>query len=795
MSDSTLKSILFSWQENDKCIIKNKIDESKMLAIKSNDLDFDQLFLYDIFSEYNPVLRLKQNDFNLPFFPFYESFNEYNNCDWHQITLKGLLGNIVLDLTQSETLKYIIENIDGNDFSLDETSQGIISTLNKIIALNERLIIVCTYPHLFDDNSKQILALLQDNKFLTKYPKLNDISLVFLSDTFEDNFYKGVNCIYNIIEPKEKNIEEIFRSFGGHNIASDLQQAIFDICGKRLSKIQYLVENLHSKSTILLSNEFENEMNEILANKVKEIGKASLDVQDVLNTASEIGEIFEMLPLIKALDRDKAFIEDILDISEKNKLTIKNRNTVRFANIFVKNYFEKLSKYKRTINKRIADAYAELYPSNYEIRLYFLEKSSVEMLNEVCDILILTWLGYQRNGIEYSSDFEDKLNIYTEKFNRTEYLKMMCSFFDFFREQNFEEALSILDSYSELDTPLLLLEKDYLVGFTSYKLARNKEDLTNAIVNMENVRSKSKTISIALYERSSLTLLSFIINITGDVNQAKSIEKDLIYNLSHRIEYDPIAKDNLHRIYRKYAALYPVELAVEKTKRSVNYFEKTSLTKEYYMSIVNHIGNLLHVGRYDEAYSFSQLLYYYIDIFYTSNNKKLIVYSLNNILISFYLKNKEISYEFLVQYIDLLNTIPENPSKIIPYTTLSIIFCDLQKDSSRAMEFLNKSKLLNRDISDSYYEYYIAANEAAILYLDKKTQTNAITILEGIKGNYPILMKEAMKKTLFERVEIILRNMKEEKSKEEIGNDLSINSRYPMIMRYFLFSDIQFWSE
>ena len=175
-----VKSVLFSWQKNDEIFIKSKLEKSKIFAIRSKDLDFDQLFIYRIFSEFTPVLNLKKNDFSLPFFPFYDSFNEYNKCNWNQISLKGLLGNIVLDVTQLETLKYIINNIGKRDFLLDETSQGIVSTLIKIISLHEKLVIVCKYPHLFDEHSKQILKFLQNTNFLEKHPKLNNITLIFL---------------------------------------------------------------------------------------------------------------------------------------------------------------------------------------------------------------------------------------------------------------------------------------------------------------------------------------------------------------------------------------------------------------------------------------------------------------------------------------------------------------------------------------------------------------------------------------------------------------------------------------
>lgn len=788
--------ILFSWQKEDKNIIKEKIQNNKFLAIKSANLDFEQLFLYDIFSELSPLVQMEKNAFNLPFFPFYESLNEYYKSDCGHITFKTLLSNIVVDLTQSETLRYIIDNVESRDFLLDEKSQGIIDTLVKFVSLNGNIYIVCKYPHLFDDHSKQLLKFLQNSKFIEEYPKLELLTLIFLSDNFDDTFYNDIYELYELTEPNEHNSAEIFHMFGRDDIKNDLQHAIFQLCDKDLNKIKYFIDNLSLEITEFTSQKFENAINVILTNKLRLMGDNSRDVLNVLSTASELGEIIDVLPLIKAIDQDRSFIEDTLEISERYNFTTKDRNTVRFTNVFVKRYFESLNKYKRVINKKISDAYSELYPSNYEVRLFFLEKSSSEMLSEACDLLILIWLNYKKNGIECSSHLKLKLNKYLSKFHRKEYVKTMESFFIFFNNQEFEKAVSTLNTYSEVDSPLLMLEKDYFIGLAYYRLARNKEDLDNALVYMKDVQSRSKAISIALYERSSLTLISFIINITGDCSTAQSIEREVIYNISYRIEYDPSAKDNLHRIYRKYAALHPVELAVQKTERSLNYFEKTSFTNEYYMSVVNHIGNLLHVGQYDEAYSFAQLLYCHLDIFYNSRNKKMVFYSLNNILIAFYYANIVIPKELLTQYLNILDTIPENPSKIIPYITIAIISCEQFENALYAKELLNRAKLLNTPIADSYYQYYIVVNEAALLYLDTNNQNKAISIMEEIKDCYPDLCKDTMRKYLAERARIILTNMKIRNSKAIIENELkNRNCRYKLIMNYFLFSDIQFWSE
>lgn len=796
MDNSRENGILFSWQRQDKNIIKEKIQTNKLLAIKSINLNFEQLFLYDIFSELSTVIQMEKNAFNLPFFPFYESLNEYYKSDFEHFSFKSLLSNLVVDLTQSETLKYIIDSIENRDFMLDEKSQGIINTLVKLVSLNGNIYLVCKYPHLFDDYSKQLLKFLQNSRFIEEYPKLRYLTLIFLSDNFDDVFYNDINRIIEIIEPQERDIPEIFHMFGRNDIEKDFQLAIFQLCDGNLNKMEYFINNLSSEIIAFTQQKFENAVNMMLINKLRSIGDNSRDVLRVLTTASELGEIIDLLPLIKVIDHDRSFVEDTLEISERYNFTIKDRDTVKFANIFVKRYFEKLIKYKRVINKKISDAYSELYPSNYEVRLFFLEKSSSEMLSESCDLLILIWLNYKKNGIECPPDLKLKLDKYAYRFHRTEYIKVMESFFLSFNNQNFENAVSILDAYSEIDSPLLMLEKDYFTGLAYYKLSRNKEDLDNALLYMKDVQHRSKEISIALYETSSLTLISFIINITGNCSAAQKIEREVIYNISYRIEYDYSAKDNLHRIYRKYAALHPIELAVQKTEKSLNYFEKTPLTNEYYMAVVNHIGNLLHLGEYDVAYSFAKLLYCHLDVFHYSNNKKMIIYSLNNILIAFFRTSMLIPKELLMQYIDILDTIPENPTKIIPYLTIAIIYYEQFEDILYSINLLKKTKKLNNLIADSYYKYYILINEAALLYLDSKSRQKAISIMEDLKDSSPELYRDSIRKCLVERAQIILASMRIGKNKTTIENELGkTNCRYKLIMNYFLFSDIQFWSE
>lgn len=797
MDNSRKKNVLFSWQRHDKNIINEKIQQSKLLAIKSVNLDFEKLFLYDIFSELSTVIQMEKNAFNLPFFPFYESLNEYYKYNFESFSFKSLLSNLVVDLTQSETLKYIIENIDNRDFILDEKTQGIVNTLVKLISFKGNVYLVCKYPHLFDEYSKQLLKYIQNYKFIEEYPKLKNLTLVYLSDNFDDIFYNDINDVFEIKEPQEENIVEIFHVFGKDNLEKDFQKAIFQLCDGNLKKMEYFINNITNETAIgFTQQKFENAINVILSNKLRAIGDHSRDVLRVLSTASELGEIIDLLPLIKVIDHDRSFVEDTLEISEKYNLTIKDSDTVKFANIFVRQYFERLTKYKRVINKKISDAYSELYPSNYEVRLFFLEKSSSEMLSEACDLLILIWLNYKKNGIKCPTELELKLDKYAYKFHRIEYLKTMEIFFLNFKNQNFENSVSILNTYSEIDSPLLMLVKDYYVGLAYYKLSRNNEDLDNALLYMKDVQLRSKDLSIALYETSSLTLISFIINITGDYGAAQRIERELIYNISNRIEYDYSAKDNLHRIYRKYAALHPIELAVQKTEKSIIYFEKTPLINEYYMAVINHIGNLLNLGENDVALSFAKLLYCHLDVFYCSNNKKMIIYSLNNILIAFFRAGMIIPKELLTQYTNILDSISESPTKIIPYITIAIISYEKFNDKLYSISLLDKAEKLNKPIADSYYEYYILINKAALLYLDIENRQKGIFIIESLKDCCPGLYRGTIRSCLIERTQIILENMKKGKDKVAIEDELrKTNHRYKIFMNYFLFSDIQFWSE
>lgn len=117
--------------------------------------------------------------------------------------------------------------------------------------------------------------------------------------------------------------------------------------------MEYFINNITNETAIgFTQQKFENAINVILSNKLRAIGDHSRDVLRVLSTASELGEIIDLLPLIKVIDHDRSFVEDTLEISEKYNLTIKDSDTVKFANIFVRQYFERLTKYKRVINKK-----------------------------------------------------------------------------------------------------------------------------------------------------------------------------------------------------------------------------------------------------------------------------------------------------------------------------------------------------------------------------------------------------------------------------------------------------------
>ena len=791
-----INSITFSWQKKDELAIEQYISENSIVKIQGYDFEYEQLFLYGYFSKLSLTLYLEKNEFNIPFLPFYESLQEYYNSEWHTLSLKGLLGALSADLLNVktiETIRYIIENIGEPKNIIDEKSQGIISSLGRLTSQYENIYVICKYSHLYDEYSKRIIKLLMDPCFLRDNPRFLSLKFILLSDSFDDDYYKDISAAYYILSrPEEHHISEIFNGLGRSNIDATLQRTIFQVCDKNLSKIAYFANNISSTSHSLA--DFEKEINTILTNKIQQIGSAATDVQSVLSTASELGEIFDILPLIKALEKDRAFVEDTLEVSDKNNLTRQYNHSFRFTNIHIKNYFDKLTKYKHTINKKIADAYAELYPYNYEARLFFLERSSPRMLEEACDLIILIWLEYLRNGLPYSPEFKAKLENYAYEFKRIEFILTMDKFFQLYQKQEYSKSSQILENYAEIDSPILVLERNYYMGLAYYKRAKDKNDLQEALVYMNSVREQSRSLSKVLYERSCLSLLSFIVNITDNHYNALAIEKELIYSISERINYDIIANDNLHRLYRKFAALHPVELAVSKTERSVKYFEKTTLVNEYLMAVVNHIANLLHIGHYDDAFSFSQTLYKQLDTYSTENNIKIIIYALNNIFIAFYKKEIAIPVETITQYIKLINNIPSSPSKIIPYLTIAILLCE-ENDIKLARKFIIKARCLNEKIKDSYYEYYINANEAAILYLMGR-QGAAIKKLQAINNQYPLLCKEEMRNCLIKRANVILDSMELRKTKVIINNQLkNISCRYKLIMDYFLISDIQFWSE
>ena len=82
------------------------------------------------------------------------------------------------------------------------------------------------------------------------------------------------------------------------------------------------------------------------------------------------------------------------------------------------------------------------------------------------------------------------------------------------------------------------------------------------------------------------------------------------------------------------------------------------------------------------------------------------------------------------------------------------------------------------------------------MYLDIENRQKGIFIIESLKDCCPSLYRGTIRSCLIERTQIILENMKKGKDKVAIEDELrKTNHRYKIFMNYFLFSDIQFWSE
>jgi hypothetical protein len=802
-----MREDIFSWQQNDYAHLCS-LKQHRIVFVHSKDT----ISQYHVFSHLNR--HLQENGYQTfmvskydpylisPLLPYVYAVNLHGV---QRTNLgKGLAANIIKDITGLDSLKQVIQNISdssqGSSLLLNERENDLLIHIKKSAEMQIPIFIFYGYPF-FDSASKNLTLLLLSGALDNDFQYLKEARYYFVCEPEDnvDSYFevkKFEHIDVSLTEPKPKDIKEILCITAPSLILSEAEQnKLFFLSGGRLSVIdiisRYLVTH---KQTI--SNCTSNEVVKLaLDDRIQRLENNGLELKNILETAAIIGDAFP-IPLLKSVTNQIAQCSELLKKSDQEFLTKCNEEIGRFLYIEVWNYFKNLpcEQRKKDISFAVAEAIKLFNPYDYLSRAFHME--SAGKIKEACELYIIAYNSTIQEGYNPPIELTKKISQLCSACDLGTYWNMLLEYYNAVQAMNFDHGLSILEEIPQVTSTRMLLLKEYLSGLCSHRAGDTLEQQHNALISIEKAADYSKGLEDGLWCDCQTILISLYVNFFGDLTSAQAICKKLTYYYTEKI-YAPFAEKGLHVLERKYSALYSVERAVIKTKRSVEYFSNGKYPKQYLMALNNHAANLIVLGQFADAIFYLQEASKNLAEYEPANINRM--YIVNNLFLCAVLLGKFDASEAYKKISQMVQRYPFGDWKIIILLNCAI-YLALSGDFEGALRELLNLEYQSKKIGDDYYLYYTYSNLAAVFYLQGKNE-QAITMLTTKCEHPPALFKTTEKLYLRERT----KHWKEIMATQQIQDpqifDKYLLSQHPtetqwsFIGRGFLYSDIQFWSE
>jgi len=798
---------IFSWQQDDYKQLLD-INGKRVVFVHGQDIASP----YHVFAAYinhlndtgHSVFLVSKNNLGIltPLFPFLQAVTE-NAPSLGMGT--GIAKSIIKDLTQSDTLAQLVENISGaekrSSFFLNSRENDLMILFNRAVNNQIPVFVFCGYPS-FDTSSHSLTKLLLSAQLNLNFPFLDKAKYIFICDLEDDSTnYKDVKIHEHIditlTDPDVNNMDEILAEISpALELQSSEKSKLFHLSGGHLSVIEILIRYLAENDVTPTASTPQEVVNLVLEDRLEHMGNIGDSLKSVLETAATIGETFPLSLLKKAAEQIDV-CDLVLKKSNEEFLTTCIKEIGKFKYTEIWEYFAD-SAFSRgnteTLSSSIAEAIYFFNPYDYIARAHHLERANKPL--EACELYFLA----------YNLLFQESIIPHEELVSKIDHLARVCGITDYWiklqeyyrhaKHLNFQACFETLDAMPLTLTTRMMLLKEYLLGICIYRTSDSSDDTNSAIIAVEKTAQHAKDIEVGLWCDCQMILISFTVNLTGDIAKARSISKELAYFYTNKI-HAPFAQKGLCALERKYSALYSVERAVVKTQRSVEFFRNSSYPAQYLMALNNHAANLIVLGRFDESMTYlieaSEFLKKNVQV-----NVNL-MYLVGNYCLCAVLLEKlppKTAYEKIAP---LLEGSTFADWKFITKLNCSIYLAK-SGDLNKAEILLISLEMLAKQLNDDYYLYYVHANLSAVYYLQGHTHT-AVSLLEKECMSPPNLLKETEKAYLKERTIKWAELMKTQKIADPMEFDSCLllqhppESQWSFTGRGFLYSDIQFWSE
>lgn len=800
---------VYNWQQDDLTEL-SKAFEQRILLIHNDDFDSSQNVIWRFKEkieerrDYKIFCIESYTTISSPLTPFINCLISKENKS--VLDAKKILGVILKDCFKMDIIPYILENFNKSlvDNLLPEKYKDILISIKKITNDLEPIFIFKDYPK-YDSATQELILYLLEDKLSNCYTFLKGAKFIFLCDTNEDeNCYidisKYAHSDVNIHNPSKEDIYEIAQRYN-LSFTDEYEKKIFELSSGRLGYMELIFEYLESYKTNFSENDIVNIASDVLNKRMENLKKWKESILNVLGIAAEIGEEFKLDWLNHTLsESEQKELDNILSKSNNENLVICTEENGKFRNKIIWEYFYKNSLDKKEeIGKLLLKTVAHFCPNNYYTLGYYAEQAGD--LELACEYYLFEVWERCKDGLDLDDKFLKNIEGIIEKFNCKKYINILIDYYKLLSENQYKIILDILESdqfYTNIPLRICLM-KDYLVSLTYYKSGNSKEKTSYAIQLMETIKNQSENIKeMPLWCNSMSTLISFYAN-TGNVDKADLIFKKLTYYYKNRISFDPYAEKSLNILNRKSNAIYPVEYSISLTEQSVTFFSTTMYYSQYLMALNNHAANCFVLRKLEHGISCLEEAIKFINNNPTVNINPVYIWN-NYFLIKFYsnLSQREIIISKMEKMIKQIDDIE---LKIIPLINISVFYALHDNDISfdKTIKLLKQAEILNENLQDDYYEYFINVNFLSTYYL-KNDIKSARIYLEKIE-KIPKLLKKSEYMLLKKRNEEWNYILDSSNIIQRSEFDTYLLHKYPDDIawkhfgRGFLTSDLQFWSE
>lgn len=797
---------IFSWQKNDyERLCEAFMTDSKILFIHGRDFESPYHVLtsfYTQLSEKEHVLfeiNMGSPYLSHPFLPFAQAANRVLR---RKQASKPLLPNIVKDITQSDTVAAIVENIvNERHFSaaLNQYETELLVQLECAANGDTPVFSFCGYP-LFDANSQNLAVLLVSGLLNDDFPFLKNAKFLFVCEAEDSSIaFQRIKQMEHmdifLSDPHQEDMEEILAEISPELcLLPEEREKLFYLSGGRLSVIDILSRYLASKGQSSIDGSAQEVVDATLADRISHMGELGATLESVLEFAANIGSTF-YIPLLKQVV-DASTCDLALRKSDQEFFTKCGQDSGKFVCREIWDFFYACpdENRKRKIAYALERAIYYFDPYDYLTRAHYLEQA--EDIRDACELYFLAYNTIVQEGLAPETDLENRIIVLSMQCGLNNYWNSLLQAYGAMDSLDYKSCVEILDNMDGSLTTRLLLLKEYLTGLCLHRLGNTLDHQREAMLSIQAATEHARNIEEGIWCDCQMTLLSLLVNSNGDIYAAKRICKELTYYYTQK-KYAPFAQKGLYALERKWSALYSVERATQKTEDCVLYFRNEFYPSQYLMALNNHAANLIVLGNYTEAMKYLNEAIGALQKFQAVRINRM--YLLSNYCLCAVLSEALSPADAYKNLLPIMDQREFGDWTIIFQMNCSI-YMALAGEIDQAEENLRTLEKVSLELCDDYYLFYVYANLAAVLYLQGR-RTEAVSLLRENCSKPPLLFKATEKTYLEERSKQWISAMESVDIKDPKAFDTYLLDRHPQktqwafIGRGFLYSDIQFWSE